>query len=293
MWSTVRKGESVRRHASLAASLLSILLLFCVCTFALNPALEISQHAHTSWRVRDGFAKGVLTSVAQTPDGYLWVGTESGLLRFDGIRPVVWEPPSGQHLPGNLITSLLAARDGTLWIGTFNGLASWKDGKLTQFPDLAGQSLTSLLEVRDGTIWAGIYAKSGGGVCDIRAQNVHCERDKSKFAAAVMALYEDTRGTLWLGTSKGLWRWEPGPPAFFPIPEDPSGITSFVEDEQGNLLFASYAGVRRLINDHVEPYPSATSPYTWHITRMYRDHDGGLWIGTSDHGLIHIRSQEK
>ncbi len=283
----------MRHPASLAASLLCILLLSCVCAFALNPALEISQHAHTSWRVRDGFAKGVLTSVAQTTDGYLWVGTESGLLRFDGIRPVLWEPPSGQHLPGNLITSLLAARDGTLWIGTFSGLASWKDGKLTQFPDLAGQSLTSLLESGDGTIWVGVYAQSGGGVCDIRAQNVHCERDKSKFSAGVMALYEDTRGTLWLGTSKGLWRWKPGAQAFFSIPEDPFGVTSFVEDEQGNLLFAGYAGVRQLINGHVEPYPSAASPYTWHITRMFRDHDGGLWIGTSDHGLVHIGPQEK
>ena len=65
----------------------------------------------------------IITSLAQTPDGYLWVGTESGLLRFDGVRPVLWQPPSGQQLPGSLITTLLTAHDGTLWIATFSGLA--------------------------------------------------------------------------------------------------------------------------------------------------------------------------
>src|ERR1043165_4391478 len=186
MWGTVRNGEQIWHPAVLAPALL-ILLTWSTSALTLDKSLEISQHAHTAWRVRDGFSKGVITSLAQTPDGYLWVGTESGLLRFDGIHQIVWKPPAGQQLPGSLITSLLAARDGTLWIGTFNGLASWKDGKLTQFPDLAGQSLTSLLEAVDGTIWVGIYAQSGGGLCDIRAQQVHCERDKSKFAAGVMA----------------------------------------------------------------------------------------------------------
>jgi ligand-binding sensor domain-containing protein len=96
------------------------MLLACRCTFALDPSLDISQYAHTSWKVRDGFTKGVITSLAQTPDGYVWLGTESGLLRFDGVRPVQWQPPAGQQLPGSLITFLLAAHDGTLWIGTAN-----------------------------------------------------------------------------------------------------------------------------------------------------------------------------
>ena len=59
-----------------------ILLACCACAFALDPSLDISQYAHTSWRDRDGFAKGFVLSIAQTPDGYLWLGTEFGLLRF-------------------------------------------------------------------------------------------------------------------------------------------------------------------------------------------------------------------
>jgi len=113
------------------------------CAFALNPAQDVSQYAHTAWKIREGFTKGTIISIAQTPDGYLWLGTEFGLLRFDGVRTGPWQPPSGQHLPSSGITSLLAARDGTLWIGTLKGLASWKGNKLTQCPELPAQRITA------------------------------------------------------------------------------------------------------------------------------------------------------
>src|SRR5262245_4754330 len=128
------------RHLARGIVLVGMLLAWCPCTFALNPALDISQYAHTSWKIREGFTKGIIDSIAQTPDGYLWLGTEFSLLRFDGVRNVPWQPPSGQRLPSNWITRLLTARDGTLWIGTSKGLVSWKDGKLTQYTELAGQA---------------------------------------------------------------------------------------------------------------------------------------------------------
>src|SRR5216684_913560 len=90
---------------------LGILLVCCPCAFALDPSLDVSQYAHTAWTVRDGISKGLLTSIAQTPDGYIWLGTEFGLLRFDGVRAIPWQP-AGDRLPANYITSLLAARDG-------------------------------------------------------------------------------------------------------------------------------------------------------------------------------------
>ena len=96
-------------------------LLMCPRAFALNPALDVSQYAHTAWKIRDGFTKGGILSIAQTPDGYLWLGTEFGLVRFDGVRAVPWQPPAGQQLPANFVRNLLASRDGT------SGLAHSKD----------------------------------------------------------------------------------------------------------------------------------------------------------------------
>src|ERR1700686_4605415 len=71
----------------------------CPCASALNPSLDINQYAHTAWMIGDGFFKSAISSIAQTPDGYLWLGTESGLLRFDGVRTVPWQPPAGEHSP--------------------------------------------------------------------------------------------------------------------------------------------------------------------------------------------------
>ena len=70
--------------------------------FALIPSLEVSQYAHTSWTVRNGFTVGAIFAMAQTPDGYLWLGSEFGLFRFDGVQAVPWQPPPGQQLPRSL-----------------------------------------------------------------------------------------------------------------------------------------------------------------------------------------------
>src|SRR6201993_2344786 len=101
-----------------AGMLASILLACCACAFASAPSLDISQYAHTAWRVRDGFFKSGINAIAQTPDGYLWLGTEFGLLRFDGVKAVPWQPLAGGQLPSTHISKLLVSRDGTLWIGT-------------------------------------------------------------------------------------------------------------------------------------------------------------------------------
>ena len=115
------------------------MLLACRAdVFALNSRLDVSQYAHASWKIGADFSDALIRSVAQTADGYLWLGTEFGLRRFDGVRAVPWEPPAGQHLPSSDIRSLQGARDGRLWIGTFRGLASWKDRELTYYPELDG-----------------------------------------------------------------------------------------------------------------------------------------------------------
>ena len=118
---------------------LGMLLMCCPGAAALDPSLDVSQYAHTAWNFRQGFSKSRVTSFAQTPDGYLWLGTEFGLLRFDGVRP-----SHGCRLEMNNFRTTDRSSphcpDGTLWIGTFRGLASLKNGRLIQYPALAGQA---------------------------------------------------------------------------------------------------------------------------------------------------------
>src|SRR5262245_44857614 len=159
--------------------------------YALNPALDVSQYAHAVWRSRNGLAKGSsISSIAQTPDGYLWLGTEFGLLRFDGVRTVEWQPPAGESLPGRIVRRLLAARDGTLWIGTSEGLAHWKDGALTSVPQLEGVMINALLEDHEGTLWVGGEGVTVGRLCSIHGR-VQCAGEDGGLGHFVQSVFED------------------------------------------------------------------------------------------------------
>src|SRR5208337_2250968 len=168
--------ESARQHGR-AVIALGLLLACCRCAFALDPSLDINQYAHTAWRIREGFAKGTIYAIAQTPDGYLWLASEFGLLRFDGVHAVHWHPPEGQQLPQKPY-SLLVTHDGTLWIGTYAGLASWNGAQLTRYPEVGEKFVTSLLEDREGTVWAGILFDTPGTptgrLCAIRSGHAQC-----------------------------------------------------------------------------------------------------------------------
>ena len=228
-----------------------MVLAWCPCVFALNPSLDVSQYAHTAWKNGEGFSKGLIHSIAQTPDGYLWLGTEFGLLRFDGVRAVPWEPPEREHLPSSDIRSLQGARDGRLWIGTFSGLASWKDGKLTHYPELDGQVIEALLEDREGTIWVAGWAPSAGRLCRIQSGNTECYGEDGRFGSGVTPLYEDSGGNLWAGAMNGLWRWKPGPPKLYPMPDPAQRIYALLESDDGGILVAKHSGITKLRNGKV------------------------------------------
>ena len=264
-----------------------ILLAYCPCASALNPSLDINQYAHTAWTVRGGFFNGLLTSIAQTPDGYLWLGTEFGLLRFDGVRNVPWQPPAGEQLPSSYIRSLLVARDGRLWIGTTKGLASWKDRKLTRHKELDGQTVHTLLEDREGTVWAGGVAISAGKLCAIQSGAARCSGGEGSFGQGVLSLYEDRGANLWAAAYTGLWRMNPGPPKLYPQPY-PVESTDLVEGDNGAILIGTRAGMRELVDGKAGPHPLPGFGWKFDVTKLLRDRNGGLWIGTSERGLLHV-----
>ncbi len=275
---------------------LLILLTTSACALELDPSPDISQYSHTAWKVREGFTRGTIFSMAQTPDGYLWLGTEFGLVRFDGVQAVPWQPPNGEQLPSNFVQELLVARDGTLWIGTDKGLASWKDGEFTQYPGLAGYRIYSLLQDTGGTIW--FAAENPGRICAVRVGIAQCQGDGS-FGISVSALYEDHKGNLWVSAQTGLWRWAPGPPEHYGLPE---GVQAdeLLEDDNGVLLMTtnksgrfeghvngSMEGLKQLVAGKIRDYtlPAIAGQFT--PLRLFRSSDGGLWIGTV-RGLLHL-----
>ncbi|MES1264586.1 MAG: hypothetical protein ABUU24_02910, partial [Variovorax sp.] len=110
----MRRREGPRRNPILPGLVLAAALLVSPSpALSLDPALPLADYAHTSWTIRDGYQLGIVFAITQTPDGYLWLGSEHGLFRFDGLRFTRWQPPPGQELPEKPY-ALLVSRDGTL-----------------------------------------------------------------------------------------------------------------------------------------------------------------------------------
>ncbi len=274
------------------------MLAWCACAGALNPSLDISQYGHTAWTIRDGFATGTAFAMAQTPDGYLWLATEFGMFRSDGVRFIPWQPPVGQQLPESPY-ALLVTRDGTLWIGTFAGLASWNNGKLTQHPEAGTGFITSLLEDREGTVWAGAMGSSRGStigwLCAIQKGSTKCYGQDGAFGSFIWSLGEDSSGALWAGAESGLWYWKPGPPKRYAVPG--LRLADLTQSGDGRLIVGIRGGgLRQVVADKLEAYPIRTALNSnaalpdsdVDANKLLRDRDGGLWIGTNQRGLIHV-----
>ncbi|HEV3333181.1 MAG TPA: PAS domain S-box protein [Bryobacteraceae bacterium] len=262
------------------------LSLWSIPALALDKSLDLSQYAHTAWTFRSGFLNGAVYAIAQTRDGYLWLGTQSGVARFDGVRAVPLVLPRGQELPSTAVGALLAGRDGTLWIGTFDGLASWNNGRLTEYPALAHQTVLALVEGRDGTVWAGGFGSPTGKLCAIRSGNATCYGDDGSLGAAVASLYEDADGSLWVGAATGVWRWNAGSPTRYlerPVPNS----QAFTQGDHGAGAMVAVDSVYQLAGGNFVNFPLQGAPSPLTARTLLRDRRGGLWIGTQAHGIAH------
>src|SRR5208283_4171567 len=227
----------------------------------------------------------------------MWLGTEFGLVQFDGVHAVPWQPPDGEQLPSSWIKTLLVARDGTFWIGTEKGLASWKDGKLTKYPEVAGQGVTSLLQDPEGTLWFGV--RNPGRLCAVRLAKTTCYGAGS-FGWSVPALYQDHEGNLWVSAQTGLWRWAPSPPEQFRLPYGPIEARALIEGDNGVLLMATGAsgpltssvtglseGLKQFVDGKTRSYLLPGIAGEFRPTCLFRSRDGSLWVGTAE-GLLHL-----
>ena len=280
-----RQSDGVIAGVRIALCTLTV-LLWSLPALALDSPLDVSHYAHNAWTFRSRFLNGAVYAIAQTRDGYLWLGTQSGVARFDGVRVAPLVLPRGQELPSTAVGSLLAARDGTLWIGTFDGLASWNNGRLTEYPALTHQTVLALVEGRDGTVWAGGFGSPTGKLCAIRSGNARCYGDDGSLGAAVASLYEDADGSLWVGAATGVWRWNAGSPTRYlerPVPNS----QAFTQGDHGAGAMVAVDSIYQLAGGNFVNYPLQGAPSPLTARTLLRDRHGGLWIGTQAHGIVH------
>jgi signal transduction histidine kinase len=252
---------------------------------ALDPSLDITQYAHLAWTFRNGFSNGAVYAIAQTPDGYLWLGTSAGVMRYDGARLTPLPLGRGQKLPNAASAAILPARDGSVWIGTLDGLVSWKNGELTHHPVFAGRTVITLLQQRDGTVWAGSFGGPTGKLCAFGEQTT-CYGDDGEFGGSVASLYEDGDGSLWVASGTGLWRWTPGAPGHY-LATPIQTHQSLTLGDRGKDVLVAVDGIHQVAGTGVVDYPLRGVPSPLSATSVLRDRNGGLWIGTAAHGLVH------
>jgi ligand-binding sensor domain-containing protein len=181
---------------------LCVILLWPAASWALNPRTFISQYAADHRQTKDGLPQASVGAIAQTEDGYIWLATEEGLVRFDGVRFRVFDT-TNSALTDNSISSLRAGRDGSLWIRTADTLYRYDAGMIHSICTgrSVGLSFTPILEDRSGAIWSGDVA----GVM-VRESNGECRHrgfDASERGAVVTSLVENSDGSILVGTSQG------------------------------------------------------------------------------------------
>ena len=199
--SRVRSTRWITKNLIYCFRVLSFSLLMLVGVGFLHAEAgdrTIAQFVHTSWSAKDG-APGNVCALAQTTDGFLWLGTMQGLYRFDGVSFERYEPQSGPAFQSSNIVSLLALPNGDLWIGfREKGVSRLRDGSNTNYTDsdgLPSGSVTRLVQDRDGAIWA---ATDGGLARFEHGRWQRIGKDWGYPAARAKTLYLDRQGTLWV-----------------------------------------------------------------------------------------------
>ena len=136
---------------------------------ALDPQRRVSQYSQDVWRSDDGLPQNSLLSMAQTRDGYLWLGTWEGLARFDGARFTVFDKRNTPELRNHTIKALVEDASGTLWVGTDQGLVAYRQGRFERAPGAAAPldaARVETLVAAEGVILVifAVAALSDGGV---------------------------------------------------------------------------------------------------------------------------------
>ena len=243
---TARCGARIARTQCVDAlqGLLTIAMLFG-CGFsahALEPSTPLANYGRQTWVMENGLPQNTVQTLVQTKDGFIWLGTEVGLVRFDGNGFQVFDKNSSPALPGSDVRCLLETKDGALWIGTSDGLARWKDGVVTAFTTrdgLPGSGIRALVESANSYLW--VWTDQGLARSSDEGRFVDATARTGFQASAITRVTSDGQGVLWVGTqdSASMYRdgrWEtPSPQAgmFGWIPADLSNSSRPSEEEGG------------------------------------------------------------
>ncbi len=323
----LQRVRSQWSHGWLSVLTLAFACCVCMAAWALDPNKAFEQYVAHRWSIQDGLPQISVLSIAQDRDGYIWVGTQDGLARFDGVRFTNYTPDNQPQLRGIWIRALLLDRSGRLWIGTYKGLTMYAGGQFTAVPpaDAAAHpalDVYALAEDTDGVIIAatsdGVFRVDGGKLITTDAtikpalslllrkdglwvgttgavervsagQTSRMPLSPNASGAAVTRLVE-AQGRVWAGTSQGLFSYSSGAWIQFADPVlDSSPIGALFEDHDHNLWVGANAALARLRDGKLVESVVGRDPLTYkNVTSAFEDREANLWFGSQVEGLTRL-----
>jgi ligand-binding sensor domain-containing protein/signal transduction histidine kinase len=255
---------------------------------ALDPQRALDHYGHQAWRTDAGLPQNTVHAVLQTRDGYLWLGTDGGLVRFDGIDFVTFGVETNPAFHSNTVYDLEQDADGALWISTAAGLVRAQHGVFAAYTTAQGLPADTVwfcYQDRSRRLWA----MTAGGPAWLQGQRFSAVPDaQGAVPLSRQGLAEDGGGRLWLGSSSGVYALEvrDGQPRVGTHLLDGVGVDAVVLDRAQSLWIGSNEGLVRWRDGALTPVPLAGLPARTDVTALLADSDGSVWAGTAV-GLAH------
>ena len=266
----------------IVASLLSLVSLPAQTNTSRLPGHLASEYIIDLWETDHGLPQNSINDIVQTRDGYLWLATYDGLVRFNGVDFTVFTMANVPQLKSNRMVSLFEDSRGSLWIGTEQGgLVRLHEGVFTTYSSEAGLEsdiVLSIAEMPEGTLWIGT---SGAGLYRMRNERfTKVFTAKGEWLSGVVgALLVDSHGRFWIGTGNGLHVMNNG--VIERVPETGSyNISALLEDGSGGIWAGSGFGVFRFEKGVWTRFTERDGLRDIRTTSLLLDREGTLWLGT-------------
>lgn len=261
----------------------SLLLSSGATVYALDSPRELSQFGHEVWLTENGLPQNTVHAIAQTQDGYIWIGTEEGLARFDGVKFSIFDKQNTPEIKSNYIRSLLADRQGALWIGTAQGLVRMLNGKFTLFTrddGLPSETIHAVYEDRERNLW--VATANGLGLLKSGGLTTFTTKERL-ISGSIQALLEDSDAALWIATPYGVGRIKDGKFTNYTVRDGLAGnsVRAIQQDRNGRIWFGSLGGLTSLEGNRFTTYTTRDGLPNDRVISLQPDRDGGLLIGTA------------
>jgi signal transduction histidine kinase/ligand-binding sensor domain-containing protein len=256
---------------------------------ALDPTRTMSQYIHDKWGTDRGFLGGAVYAICQSDDGYLWVGTERGLVRFDGSNFILIQRPIPDSPPIGPVRGLVADKEGNLWI-RLDGphLLRYREGKFEDaFARFGLRDIAFTAMSRDdegGLLLSGL----GNQTLRYRYGKFETIVNAEVVSGTVISIAETRDRKLWMGTrDDGLFRINEGRISATPAELANTKVNTLLPANSGGLWIGTDAGIKFWDGNVLVDIGLPSSINQQQILTMTKDNQTNVWVGT-DRGLIRI-----